>query len=603
MKELQKLSMQPVQWSLHQLLDSDGGTSYHIPLYQRDYKWTDTEVEDFLHDAFDSLKTNKQRFFGTVLLSEDAPQHDKQPSLNSLYVIDGQQRLTTTLLILVAMRHIAIEISNHEAIAIATRLIDRITVERVGKPREPRLTANRVNSDFLASLLSESTTKRDDVELKFNSIKDKKIQKRCESLFRAYNYCYKYIRDALVKEAKDLIVDENSDAKIGEFLTSTDELTKATEYLEQFRNHFLQNSLLVKIQITSWAESFELFDGLNNRGMELAAKDVLKNVILNRAASSGDSVVDKVEKQWQKFDEYTSNFDFIKFLRHWLLLEHEDVSIGGATRLFMSITQDEKPMDTVGKLNNAALFYSAFDTPSSGLTPDKTELRHYINLKTMGAQRVRPIMLAALLRNVKPKELCEILNSLETLHFRRSAICQLDNKTLEVSVQKIASELYESGTAGAKKAIASINKLNPSEELFKLNFQNKSGMPLGISRYMLLKIENYLRVAKGQPEIDPDDVTLEHILPQEPKEHWGLDQSKPEVKVLISRLGNLTLLRGKVNTSASNLGFELKKKLYGEKAHVLFITDDVIKESSWTHEEIAKRQVTLSEYANQVWKL
>ena len=128
-------------------------------------------------------------------------------------------------------------------------------------------------------------------------------------------------------------------------------------------------------------------------------------------------------------------------------------------------------------------------------------------------------------------------------------------------------------------------------------------MPLGISRYMLLKIENYLRVAKGQPEIDPDDVTLEHILPQEPKEHWGLDQSKPEVKVLISRLGNLTLLRGKVNASASNLGFELKKKLYGEKAHVLFITDDVIKESSWTHEEIAKRQIALSEYANQVWKL
>ena len=605
MKETQKLSMQPIQWSLHQLLDSDGGTSYHIPLYQRDYKWTDTEVEDFLHDAFDSLRTNKQRFYGTVLLSEDAPQHDKQPSLNSLYVIDGQQRLTTTLLILVAMRHIAYEISevHNEAIAIATRLIDRITVERVGKPREPRLTANRVNSDFLASLLSEATRTRAEVDTKFNLIKDKKIQKRCESLFGAYSYCYRYIRDALVKEAKGLIVDENSEAKIGEFLTSTEELGSATEYLERFRNHFLHNSLLVKIQITSWTESFELFDGLNNRGMELAAKDILKNVVLNRAASSGDSMVDRVEKQWQKFDEYTSNFDFIKFLRHWLLLEYEDVSIGGATRLFMSKTHDEQPMDTVERLNAAALFYSAFDTPSSGLTSDKNELRHYINLKTMGAQRVRPIMLAALLSSVKQKELCEILNSLETLHFRRSAICQLDNKTLEVSVQKIASELFVSGTAGAKKAINSINKLNPSEELFKLNFQNKSGMPLGISRYMLLKIENHLRVEKRQPEIDPDDVTLEHILPQEPKAHWGLDPSKPEVKVLISRLGNLTLLRGKVNTAANNLGFESKKKLYGEKAHVLFITEDVIKESSWTLEKIAKRQIALSEYANRVWKI
>jgi hypothetical protein len=605
MNEIKKLSMQPTQSSLHELLDTDAGTAYHIPLYQRDYKWSDVEVEDFLRDAFESFKNNRQRFFGTVLLSENAPQHDKRTDVPSLYVIDGQQRLTTTLLILTAMRHLAIEIAEKhpEALSLATRLNDRITVEGIGQKREPRLFANRVNSQFMTLLLAELTKSREEVKEKYGSIKPKKTQRRCESLFNAYNYCYKYVRDALVLEIQDIIVEENSEALLGDFIKTSIELTKATDYLDRFRLHFLRNSLMVKIQITDWQESFELFDGLNNRGMELAAKDVLKNVILSRAAKSGDEMVDKVEKQWQSFDDYTSTFDFNKFLRHWLLLENSDVSLGGATRMFMAETQDEPPMETVNRLVDAALCYSAIDNPSLSLTSNNVELRHYINLKTMSAQRVRPIMLAALLKDVNQKEKCEILNALEILHFRRSAICQLDNKTLEVSVQKIASYLFEKGTSGAKKVISDINKLNPPDEVFKANFNNKSGMPSGISRYMLLKIENHLRAMTAQPEIDSDDVTLEHILPQKPEKHWKYDPSKPEVKVLIGRLGNLTLLRGKENSEASNLDFTAKKKLYGEPGNTLIITKEVVALTNWNEEEIKSRQAILANYALQIWSI
>jgi len=335
--------------------------------------------------------------------------------------------------------------------------------------------------------------------------------------------------------------------------------------------------------------------------MELAHKDVLKNLILSRAAKSGDDMVEKVEKQWRSFDEYTQRFDFNRFLRHWLLLENEEVALSGATRMFIYKTKDEQPMKTVDRLVDAALNYSAIDSPNSSLTTDKVELRHYINLKTMGAQRVRPIMLAALLKDLSSKEKCEILNALEILHFRRSAICQLDNKTLEVSVQKIAAYLFEKGKSGTKKVVSDINKLNPTDEQFKVNFKNKSGMPSGISRYMLLKIENHLRAP--QPEINSDFVTLEHILPQEPKEHWKLDPSTPEVKVLIGRLGNLTLLTGGENTIASNLGFTAKKKLYGTPEQSLEITKDVVSSTDWSEKEILKRQEKLCNSALQIWSV
>lgn len=603
MSDIKKLSMTPTQSTLHELLDTDAGTAYHIPLYQRDFKWSEIEVEDFLRDAFESFKFGKQRFFGTVLLSENAPQHDRKTDIPSLYVIDGQQRLTTTLLILTAMRHLAIEISENfpEAHNLATRLNDRITVQGVGNIREPRLISNRVNSQFMTLLLAESTKTYEEVKNKFGSLKPKSIQRRCESIFNAYNYCYRYLRDALVSEIKDIVVAEESEAKLGEFLNSFDELQKANDYLDKFRLHFLRNSLIVKIQITDWEESFELFDGLNNRGMELAHKDVLKNLILSRAAKSGDDMVEKVEKQWRSFDEYTQKFDFNRFLRHWLLLENEEVALSGATRMFIYKTKDEQPMKTVDRLVDAALNYSAIDSPNSSLTTDKVELRHYINLKTMGAQRVRPIMLAALLKDLGSKEKCEILNALEILHFRRSAICQLDNKTLEVSVQKIAAYLFEKGKSGTKKVVSDINKLNPTDEQFRVNFKNKSGMPSGISRYMLLKIENYLRAP--QPEINSDFVTLEHILLQEPKEHWKLDPSTPEVKVLIGRLGNLTLLTGGENTSASNLGFTAKKKLYGTPEQSLEITKDVVSSTDWSEKEILKRQEKLCNSALLIWSV
>jgi len=522
-----------------------------------------------------------------------------------LYVIDGQQRLTTTLLILAAMRHLAIEMEDAGSAAtqLATRLKDRITIQGHGTTREPRLFANRANSEFLKELLTETTNSQKQVKESFDRIKLKPSQRRCQALFDAYQTCYKTLQRFVVKEVKDISVDEAGIFTLSSFLASPTEMNDAVETLDKFRMHFLSHSILVKIQINNWMESFELFDGLNNRGMELAKKDVLKNVILSRAAKSGIQAIHEVEKRWQAFDESTQEFDFTRFLRHWLLLEHAEVSLGGATRLFIRLTSDEAAKKTVERLCDAALAYSNIISPESDRIPLNEERRLYADLNRLSAERVRPVMLAGLLKELPPKNRCDILIALECLQFRRSAICQQDNKSLEASVQNIAALIFTKGSSYTKKAIASIKALIPDDEVFVPNYELKSGIPDTIARYMLLKIENHLRQAEGQPALDFEDVTLEHIIPKKSKPHWGLDPNKPEVKNQIGRLGNLTLLRGPINSEVGNIGFAEKKKLYGSRDHTLFISKGIITKTYWTITEINDRQKWLAKRAQEIWKV
>lgn len=612
-KQLRRLSLQPSPVNLSNLFDTDSQTSYHIPRYQRDFKWKDSEVSDFIADVLASYELSQQRFFGTLLLSDDAPNSDQSEDAIASYVIDGQQRLTTSLLILVAIRHLTLEVSgdNKDGQKLATRINDRITLpndfENSSKPREPRLVANRTNSEFMSLVLREATESRLVVEQAFDKYRKKLEQKRTKPLYDAYLEAYRSIRNFVVKKVRVVDIDEEVDEKLEQYITTDLERAATVKLLTQLTSHFLNASIFIKIQIPKWDDAFELFDGLNNRGMELAKKDVLKNLLLSRAAKHGEAVVARVESNWQELDDLTELFStsaettFTRFLRHWMLLKHENVTLSGVTRLLISTTRDEEVEVTINNLSDAALHYHSIARPNKEHTPDSEILRRLNALRLLTAERVRPIILAMFIKGIEIKSQQKILNALENLQFRRSAICQQDNKTLEKSVQSIASKLFASGESAVDSAIKSIRALNPNKEIFASNFKAKSGMPDGVAVYMLLRIENHLRAKHGQPALDAGDVTLEHILPQSPDKHWDMKSSNPEVKTLIGRIGNLTLLTQPMNSKVSNLAFDKKKAAYGKESDVLFITKSILDKKVWTQTEIAARQEELGAVAAEVW--
>ncbi len=75
-------------------------TYYEIPNFQRPYAWQTSNANEFLVDLEDSVTNRKNHYFGTVVLVEDTA------STYSVAIIDGQQRVTTSLLMVTAIYHL-----------------------------------------------------------------------------------------------------------------------------------------------------------------------------------------------------------------------------------------------------------------------------------------------------------------------------------------------------------------------------------------------------------------------------------------------------------------------------------------------------------------
>lgn len=596
-----KLTMTPTSSTFHELLDQI--TEYHIPNYQRDYTWREDEVGLFLSDLIAAMNSKTQRFFGPILMADNAPFTDSPENRTIVYVIDGQQRLTTFLIALVALRHLALELSRvlPQSRDVAEQIHLRLTVDSDDGPdRLPRLQANRANAVFMNGLLV--STNPNDVARLYDTVTPKQRQSRCTTLLESYQQTYSELRLLIAHRAGNFNLGSDEIRSLDEILT-THELAKAgAEEIRTVSQYIMKNSVIVRIHIKDWQESFELFDGLNNRGMELAKRDVLKNVMFSRAAKEGQATgLKQIEERWKEFEELLSESQFARFLRHYLLLEHPDITLNGVTRTFITLTGRERTEMTMDNLIRAANHYRTIIQPTAANCSDLAEQRLLENLVVLSAERIRPILLSAMLVGVSKPARNRLFTALENLYFRRSAICQQDNKTLEREVQRIAAEIYKHGTSCIDRMIQRLNALSPSDKVFEQMFNEKSGIPDNVARYLLLKIENYLRGAAGQLPIEAG--TLEHILPQSPERHWRRSPKDPAVRALINRLGNLTLLRQQENSRVGNESFRKKKDVYGDEDEGLHINRIVTSASRWSEAEIRRRQKFLGQQAKNVWPL
>ena len=214
-------------------------------------------------------------------------------------------------------------------------------------------------------------------------------------------------------------------------------------------------------------------------------------------------------------------------------------------------------------------------------------------LKTLSVERSYPIILASKLGGVTKNQHIDLMHAIEVMYFRRSVICQMDNKELEPIIQSIAARIYSGGSAAVTSALEEIDRNNPPDAEFVALFNERRGISHAIARYLLMKIENHLR-----PGHNIESTSLEHILPQNPWTTWGLEQNEFNEN-LISRLGNLTLLAANENSSLSNSDFSTKKRHYLEEG--LKINHQVVSAESWTEVEIKERQKWLSTHITVLW--
>ena len=165
-----------------------------------------------------------------------------------------------------------------------------------------------------------------------------------------------------------------------------------------------------------------------------------------------------------------------------------------------------------------------------------------------------------------------------------------------------AKEITEGSLTTAAELAKSMEDVVPRDKYFENEFMRANVKKTNLARYYLRAIELY-RANDPEPQFlineDPNAVNLEHVLPVNPSEEWGVDAETANIHY--KRIGNMVLLKSKLNVKLGQSGFDAKRAALADSK--LSVTNEVAAYDKWGPDEIRERQAKLAELAPKVWPL
>jgi hypothetical protein len=221
--------------------------------------------------------------------------------------------------------------------------------------------------------------------------------------------------------------------------------------------------------------------------------------------------------------------------------------------------------------------------------------RSLIAIDELGASVAYPALLSAeAVTPDEPGKVAELAATLITLFIRYNVIGGRETTVLETTVYKVASSLRQTKDFAA--AITQLAALAPDMTDFNRQFARAVVSRRATARYILRELEHARRLTEELSVEGTHSVHVEHIYPQQPRE----GQRLPNHATVLNRLGNLTLLSRKLNTSIRNADFVTKKVAYS-KSELLITRDLVNFDGPWDTIAIDVRQRELASKAVDIW--
>jgi Protein of unknown function (DUF1524) len=187
-----------------------------------------------------------------------------------------------------------------------------------------------------------------------------------------------------------------------------------------------------------------------------------------------------------------------------------------------------------------------------------------------------------------------LASALTAMFVRYNVIGGRETTVMESTVYEVAAKLRKPKDFDA--AVSALADLAPDPEDFVARFQRASVSRIATARYLLREIEHAKRRTQEVAVEGTDRVHVERIYPQTPDgPKW------PNHAQVINRLGNLTLLGKRLNTSIKNADFATKKK-DGYASSDILMTKELLSLDTWDAAAIDERQRELSGWVFEIWK-
>lgn len=548
------------------------GLTYRIPRFQRDYSWTDEEWEDLWADILGVLSPDGEpaHYMGyLVLQSQDEKTFD---------VIDGQQRLTTlSLIILAVLKNLKQLVDENKNPQHNQQRLDQIRQTYIGylDPvtllAKSKLTLNRNNDHYYQTYL---------VPLEHLPVRGFRASEH--GLRKAFEWYENKISNYVKNSAGD---DGVILATLAE--TMSDRL------------------FFTVISVTDELNAYKVFETLNARGVRLSSTDLLKNYLFSVLSKADEqaSEMQALEDRWESIVSRLASESFPDFLRsHWIsrksfvrqseLFKTIRGQVTDRAGVFMLLRNIEEDMDT----------YLALSNPEGSQWPEAW--KQYARELRMFRVRQPFALLLAARRKLNDQDFESVLRASVMISFRYNVIGNLPTHEQERVYHQVAQKIHGGELATATGVLKALQAIYPKDEVFKSAFSEKvikttDSRNSRIIRHILCEIEK--QISGIQHDFESDAFNIEHVLPQKPEAGWE-DFSDEEAHALVYRIGNMILLEKGKNRDIGNQPYAQKRPVYESSSFSL--TRMLAEENAaWQPGRIAARQKKLAQHASGIWRI
>ena len=505
---------------------------YQIPMFQREYSWEQEQCETLWDDLIDfhNEKDKKDKYFLGNIVVHPIDESEK------FSVIDGQQRLTTLLLLIRALFDNA---GTVKALEECLKIKDKLSSE---------LTNNiRLNSDV--------------IEGDKKNLEKIILEGRCDDEnSRLYiNY--------------DMFKKKISDWKQG----------KTSDELNKLILTFLDNVVLLPILCETEDDALNIFETINNRGLSLSDADIFKSKLYAGIESS------KRSEFIDEWNELYDQEDLFRILMYICRAQENDISREKGLRSYFSSKTGrlQNPSDVMASLKkiNAIL-----DT-KTGIYNDSlwNILENYPN------QYWRYPLYVFLHKYLIWKEDCELylpeehyeeykkLVMLTTAYYFVKGVVYNSVNTVKDTTFKVCAKIENNDNYLSEYIDNMGNDL-------KIFYDKLESADLGRCKRGIILLGGFLNKSQSVEDfydlILNSSIEIEHILPRKWSDNNDWDEQ--EAKEVMETLGNLAPFEKKLNISASNEFFKKKKKAYKESKFADI--QDLLKLDKWDYDEVKIRE-------------
>ena len=552
--------MEPTNQTFQELFSN--GVKYIVPRFQRDYAWTQEQWEDLWADI-ETLAEEHYHYMGYIVL--------QRKEKHSFEVIDGQQRLvTSTLIILTAMKKIQ----------------DLIDDDKDAENNKERL--KELSSRFIGA--------KDIVSLKVSS----KL-----SLNRNNNHFYKNICSKLVApNSRGLTATNKLLKKCFDFFNKKKMGTTGSE-IAAFVEQLTSGMMFTKIVVQDDLNAYKVFETLNARGVQLSTPDLLKNYIFSVITIKNDvpdEELNDLDEDWSAIVSQLGENNFTDFIRYHHNFQKKLVT---KKELFKSIRQladtPESSYYYLNSLTECAPVYASLLSPYDEWWASQDEnyrpIRHDLEgLNLFNIKQPFTILMAAF-SQFSADEFIKLTRYLFVLSIRYNVICRFSPNDQERLYNQIAIKVFknEYKRASHVKNGEEYQSLYPNDDTFKNSFEFHK-MPSKQSskkiRFLLSEIEHKL----GNKS-DFTKTTLEHICPYNPEQNWH-EEFGEGINDISDRLGNMILLE---KDELKRVDFNTKKVTYLKTSFRL--AKKVAEYDSWDLKNLNDYQEWLAKQAVKTWRV